>query len=224
VIAGLSGQEEEMQRSFRSLKMALGLAIFLVYLVMACEFESLLHPFVVMFTVPLGVIGAVLALIMTGHTVNVVAMIGAVMLAGIVVKNAIVLIDAVNLLRQEGMPREEALVQAGLKRMRPILMTTATTILGLLPMALGLGQGAELRAPLAVTVIGGLSVATILTLVVIPVVYTLLDRQELAASPAGAAFPARSAGPDAPVIPESAVAVLLHARGAGLDGRPEASE
>jgi len=148
---------------------------------MACEFESLLHPFVVMFTVPLGVIGAVLALVVTGHSVNVVAMIGAVMLAGIVVKNAIVLIDAVNMLRAEGMAREEALVEAGLRRMRPILMTTATTILGLLPMALGLGEGAELRAPLAVTVIGGLAVATLLTLVVIPVIYTLLDRKAYAA-------------------------------------------
>jgi hydrophobic/amphiphilic exporter-1 (mainly G- bacteria), HAE1 family len=188
VVAGLSGQEDEMQRSFQSLKLALALAIFLVYLVMACEFESLLHPFVVMFTVPLGVIGAVLALVVTGHSVNVVAMIGAVMLAGIVVKNAIVLIDAVNMLRGEGMSREEALIEAGLRRMRPILMTTATTILGLLPMALGLGEGAELRGPLAVTVIGGLSVSTVLTLIVIPVIYTLLDRREFvpAASPAAA--------------------------------------
>jgi HAE1 family hydrophobic/amphiphilic exporter-1 len=177
VTAGLSGQEEEMERSFRSLKMALWLAIFLVYLVMACEFESLLHPFVVMFTVPLGIIGAILALVVTGHSVNVVAMIGAVMLAGIVVKNAIVLLDAVNMLRASGMPRDEALVEAGLRRMRPILMTSATTVLGLLPMALGLGQGAELRAPLAVTVIGGLSVATVLTLFVIPVVYALVDRK-----------------------------------------------
>src|SRR5439155_1502425 len=106
----------------------------------------------------------------TGHSVNVVAMIGAVMLAGIVVKNAIVLIDAVNMLRTEGMAREEALVEAGLRRMRPILMTTATTILGLLPMALGLGEGAELRGPLAVTVIGGLSVSTVLTLLSVMVV------------------------------------------------------
>lgn len=189
VIAGLSGQEEEMERSFRSLKMAMLLAIFLVYLVMACEFESLLHPFVVMFTVPLGLIGAILALVVTGHTVNVVAMIGAVMLAGIVVKNAIVLIDAVNLLRQEGMERDEALVQAGLKRMRPILMTSATTVLGLLPMALGLGEGAELRAPLAVTVIGGLTLATALTLIVIPVVYKLLDRKVFAAAVAAAPAP-----------------------------------
>ncbi|MBI4169405.1 MAG: efflux RND transporter permease subunit [Acidobacteria bacterium] len=196
VIAGLSGQEEEMDRSFRSLKLAMALAIFLVYLVMACEFESLLHPFVVMFTVPLGVIGAVLALVVTGHTVNVVAMIGAVMLAGIVVKNAIVLIDGVNLLRREGMPREQALIQAGLNRMRPILMTSATTVLGLLPMALGLGEGAELRAPLAVTVIGGLTVATALTLIVIPVVYSVLDRKAFAADVAAAPAPAAGAAGD----------------------------
>jgi HAE1 family hydrophobic/amphiphilic exporter-1 len=114
------------------------------------------------------------------------------MLAGIVVKNAIVLIDAVNQLRAEGVPREQALVEAGLKRMRPILMTTATTVLGLLPMALGIGEGAELRAPLAITVIGGLSLATALTLVVIPVVYTLVDRREAApAAEARRAEPAR---------------------------------
>ncbi len=193
VSAALSGQEEEMQRSLRSLLMAMALAVFLVYLVMACEFESLVHPFVVMFTVPLGLIGAVLGLALTGRPIDVVAMIGAVMLAGIVVKNAIVLIDAVNLRRREGVPRDEALVQAGLGRLRPILMTTATTVLGLLPMALGIGEGAELRAPLAITVIGGLSVATVLTLVVIPVVYTLVTRPE--ASAMAGAFPA---GPGAP--------------------------
>ena len=181
VVAGLSGQEEEMQRSLRSLVMAMALAIFLVYLVMASQFESFVHPFVVIFTVPLGAIGAILALAMTGSSVNVVALIGAVMLAGIVVNNAIVLIDAVNQKRQEGMPREEAILQAALSRLRPVLMTSSTTIFGLLPMALGLGEGAELRAPLAITVIGGLSVATLLTLVVIPVVYTLLDRKVFAA-------------------------------------------
>src|SRR5262249_58530763 len=119
----------------------------------------------VMFTVPLGVIGAVLALVVTGHSVNVVAMIGAVMLAGIVVKNAIVLIDAVNMLRAEGMEREQALIEAGLRRMRPILMTTATTILGLLPMALGLGEGAELRGPLALTATAGLHPPPVPTLI-----------------------------------------------------------
>ena len=176
VVASLSGQEEERQRSFTSLLLALGLALFLVYLVMASQFESLLHPFVILFTVPLGMIGVVAALLLARQPVNVVVMIGIVMLGGIVVNNAIVLIDAVNQLRQEGWGRREALVQAGERRLRPILMTTSTTVLGLLPMALGLGEGAELRAPLAITVIGGLSVATLLTLVVIPVVYLLVDR------------------------------------------------
>jgi HAE1 family hydrophobic/amphiphilic exporter-1 len=144
---------------------------------MASQFESFLHPFVIIFTLPLGAIGVVAALAVTGRSVNIVAMIGAVMLAGIVVNNAIVLVDAVNQRRRSGMGRTEALLAAGSDRLRPILMTSATTILGLLPMAIGLGEGAELRAPLAITVIGGLSVATLLTLVVIPVVYSLVDRK-----------------------------------------------
>ena len=177
VTASLSGQEEEMQRSLRSLMMAMALAIFLVYLVMASQFESLLHPFVIIFTLPLGAIGVIVALAATGNSISIVAMIGVVMLAGIVVNNAIVLIDAVNQLRRKGVAKDEALVQAGVTRLRPILMTTLTTVLGLLPMAIGLGEGAELRAPLAITVIGGLSVATALTLLVIPVVYKVLDRK-----------------------------------------------
>lgn len=182
VTASLGGQQEEMNRSFRSLLLAMGLAVFLVYLVMASQFESFLHPFVIIFTLPLGAIGVVVALAVTGNTINVVALIGVVMLAGIVVNNAIVLIDAVNRLRrEEGLAKMDALIAAGKQRLRPILMTSATTIFGLLPMALGLGEGAELRAPLAITVIGGLTVATLLTLVIIPVVYSLLDRKRLAA-------------------------------------------
>jgi HAE1 family hydrophobic/amphiphilic exporter-1 len=176
VTASLSGQEEERAEAMRSLLMALALAIFLVYLVMASQFESFLHPFVIIFSLPLGAIGVVAALGVTGRSINVVALIGAVMLAGIVVNNAIVLIDAVNQRRRQGLAKAEALIAAGRDRLRPILMTSATTILGLLPMALGLGEGAELRAPLAITVIGGLTVATLLTLFVIPVVYSLLDR------------------------------------------------
>ena len=172
--AALSGQEEELQRSFRSLALAMGLAIFLVYLVMASQFESFVHPFVIIFTLPLGAIGVVLALAITGQTINVVAIIGAVMLAGIVVNNAIVLVDAVNQRRRAGMALGEALSEAGQARLRPILMTSITTIVALLPMALGFGEGAELRAPLAITVIGGLTVATALTLIVIPVVYSLV--------------------------------------------------
>jgi HAE1 family hydrophobic/amphiphilic exporter-1 len=178
VVAGLSGQEEERQRSFASLLLALALALFLVYLVMAAQFESFLHPFIILFTVPLGGIGALFALVLARQPINVVVMIGLVMLGGIVVNNAIVLIDAVNKLRAEGHPRREALRLAGLRRMRPILMTTGTTVLGLLPMALGIGEGAELRAPLAITVIGGLSGATLLTLIVIPAVYELVERRK----------------------------------------------
>ncbi len=177
VTATLSGQEQERAEAQRSLLMAMALAIFLVYLVMASQFESFLHPFVIIFTLPLGAIGVVGSLLVTGRSVNVVAMIGTVMLAGIVVNNAIVLVDAVNQRRRSGMAKLDALIAAGSDRLRPILMTSATTVLGLLPMALGLGEGAELRAPLAITVIGGLTVATLLTLVVIPVVYSLLDRR-----------------------------------------------
>lgn len=172
----LAGQNRELAETFGSLRFALLLAVFLVYLVMASQFESLLHPFVIFFTVPLGAIGVVAALLLTGQSVNVVVLIGVVMLGGIVVDNAIVLIEAVKQLREQGLSRREALIAGGERRLRPILMTTATTALGLLPMALGLGDGAELRQPLAITVIGGLLVSTLLTLVVIPVMYLLLDR------------------------------------------------
>ncbi|MEM6795345.1 MAG: efflux RND transporter permease subunit [Acidobacteriota bacterium] len=182
VTAEIGGQRVEMTRSLRSMLLAMALAIFLVYLVMASQFESFLHPFVIIFSLPLGAIGVIGALALTGNSLTVVAMIGAVMLAGIVVNNAIVLVDAVNRLRREGgLAKKDALIEAGSQRLRPILMTSATTIMGLLPMALGLGEGAELRAPLAITVIGGLAVATVLTLIVIPVVYSLLDRSRLEA-------------------------------------------
>ena len=175
----MGGQNEEMVRSFDSMKFAISLAIFLVYLVMASQFESLLHPFVIMFTIPLGLVGSVSALLITGETINVVVLIGLIMLAGIVVNNAIVLIDYVNQLRREsGMKKLEAVLRAGELRLRPILMTTSTTVLGLLPMALGLGEGAEIRAPMAITVIGGLILSTMLTLIIIPVVYTVFDRGE----------------------------------------------
>jgi hydrophobic/amphiphilic exporter-1 (mainly G- bacteria), HAE1 family len=176
VTAMVSGQNEEMQESFRSMQFALVLAVFLVYLVMASQFESLIHPFVILFTIPLALVGAVLALWITGTSINVVAFIGAIMLAGIVVNNAILLVSLVNQLRAAGMEKTEAILQAGSARLRPILMTTLTTVLGLLPMAIGFGEGSELRTPMAITVIGGLLVSTLLTLVVIPVVYSLLDR------------------------------------------------
>jgi len=173
----ISGQNKEMAVSFRSLQFALLLAVFLVYLVMASQFESLLHPFVIMFTIPLALIGVVLALMVTGSSLSVVVFIGLIMLAGIVVNNAIVLIDYMNQLRRKGMAKIEAIKEAGQARLRPILMTTLTTVVGLLPLALGLGEGAEVRAPMAITVIGGLLVSTVLTLVVIPVVYAVVDRK-----------------------------------------------
>jgi len=187
ISAMVSGQSEEMTESFRSMQFALALAIFLVYIVMASQFESLIHPLVILFTIPLALVGAVLALFLTGTTINIVALIGVIMLAGIVVNNAIVLVDLINQLRAQGMGRVEAIMEAGSARLRPILMTSLTTTLGLLPMAVGFGEGSEVRAPMAITVIGGLLVSTMLTLVVIPVVYSLLDRKrwpEVATAPA----------------------------------------
>ncbi|MCG6872756.1 MAG: efflux RND transporter permease subunit [Gammaproteobacteria bacterium] len=179
VTAQVSGQSEEMEISFRSLMLALGLAVILVYLVMAAQFESLLHPFVILFTIPLALIGAVFSLFLTGSSVSVVVLIGSIVLAGIVVNNGIVLIDLINRFRAEGVDRHSAIIDAARTRLRPILMTTLTTTLGLLPLALGLGEGGELRAPMAITVIGGLLGSTLLTLFVVPVVYTLLDRRQL---------------------------------------------
>ena len=182
ITAMVSGQNEEMQDSFRSMQFALLLAVFLVYIVMASQFESLIHPLVILFTIPLALVGAVLALFLTGTTVNVVAFIGVIMLAGIVVNNAIVLVDLINQLQAQGLEKTLAIMEAGQARLRPILMTTLTTVLGLLPMAIGFGEGSELRTPMAITVIGGLLVSTLLTLVVIPVVYSLLDRKKWSVS------------------------------------------
>lgn len=173
----IGGQNEELQASVNSLVFALVLAIFMVYLVMASQFESLLHPFVIMFTIPLAAVGAILALKLTGSGLSVVVFIGLILLAGIVVKNAIVLIDRVNQLRENGVPKMQAVVDGSHERLRPIVMTTLTTLFGFLPLAMGGGEGAEVRAPMAITVIGGLLVSTLLTLLVIPVVYALLDRK-----------------------------------------------
>jgi HAE1 family hydrophobic/amphiphilic exporter-1 len=173
----LGGQEEEMATSFGSMRLAFGLAIFMVYLVMASQFESLLHPFVIMFSVPFAIIGVLATMWLFGVTISVVSLIGFILLAGIVVNDAIVLVDYANQLRKQGMSKLEALAGAGRVRLRPILMTTATTVFGLLPMALGLGEGAELRTPMALTVIGGMITSTLLTLLVVPAVYAILDRR-----------------------------------------------
>ncbi len=177
ISARMAGQSQEMDSAFTSLLAALALAVFLVYLVMASQFESLIHPFVILFTIPMAVIGAIWALWLTGSTVSVVVFIGLILLAGIVVNNAIVLIDLINQMRSRGIEKFEAIREAGRSRLRPILMTTLTTVLGLLPLSLGIGEGAEIRAPMGITVIGGLVVSTLLTLVVIPVMYAILDRK-----------------------------------------------
>jgi HAE1 family hydrophobic/amphiphilic exporter-1 len=173
----IGGQGEELAESARSLIFAFGLAIFLVYLVMASQFESLLHPFVILFTIPLALVGAILALMLTGKPISVVVFIGLILLVGLVTKNAIILIDKVNQLRESGVPKQQALVEGARSRLRPIIMTTLCTLFGFLPLAVAMGEGAEVRAPMAITVIGGLLVSTLLTLIVIPVVYDLLDRR-----------------------------------------------
>ncbi|HBN53628.1 MAG TPA: acriflavin resistance protein [Stenotrophomonas sp.] len=173
----IGGQGQELGESIRSLLFAFGLAVFLVYLVMASQFESLLHPFVILFTIPLALVGAVAALLLARSPVSVVVFIGLILLVGLVVKNAIILIDKVNQLREEGVAKRQALVEGARSRLRPIMMTTLCAVFGFLPLALAFGEGSEVRSPMAITVIGGLLVSTLLTLLVIPVVYDLLDRK-----------------------------------------------
>ncbi len=169
----ITGQNQEWERSRASLFLALGLSLFLVYVIMASQFESLVQPFIIMFTIPMAFVGTVLGLKWLGINLSVVVFLGLIMLAGIVVNNAIVLVDYTNTLRERGMNLTDAIVKAGHVRLRPILMTTATTVLGLLPMAMGLGEGAEIRTPMAVAVICGLLTSTFLTLLIIPTIYYL---------------------------------------------------
>ncbi|MHC5063494.1 MAG: efflux RND transporter permease subunit [Planctomycetota bacterium] len=182
----LGGQKEEMERSTNSVFLALGLAIFLVYIVMASQFESLIQPFIILVSLPLAFVGVILVLELTSTPVSVIALLGCIMLAGIVVNNAIIMVDQINRLRAEGMSVQEAVVKGAHTRLRPVLMTTMTTILGLLPLTGwlnsipllgGNGEGLELRAPMAITVIAGLAVSTLLTLIVIPVIYSLVGRR-----------------------------------------------
>ena len=169
----ITGQNREWERSRSSLFLALGLSLFLVYVIMASQFESLFQPLIIMFTIPMAFVGTVLGLKLLGINLSVVVFLGLIMLAGIVVNNAIVLVDYTNTLRARGMELKDAIVKAGHVRLRPILMTTATTVLGLFPMALGLGEGAEIRTPMAVAVICGLLTSTFLTLLIIPTIYYL---------------------------------------------------
>ncbi len=172
------GEWEEQQEAFLAMLFAALLALVLVYMVMASQFESLRDPFIILFSIPLAAIGVILILLLTGTTFNIQGFLGVIVLVGIVVNNAIVLIDYTNLLRRESnYTLREAVVTAGRRRLRPILMTTITTILGLTPMALGLGEGGEMQAPMARVVIGGLTTSTLITLVIIPVIYMMLEER-----------------------------------------------
>jgi hydrophobic/amphiphilic exporter-1 (mainly G- bacteria), HAE1 family len=191
----IGGENEEMRRSFRDLAMAFALALFLVYMILAAQFESFLHPATILAAVPLALIGAVLALLLSGQGLNTMSLIGLVILVGIVVNDSIVKVSFIARARQDGAELRDAILEAGRVRLRPILMTTATTVLGLTPMALGIGRGADLRAPLAIAVIGGLIVATLLTLIIVPVLFSVVEEARLSVAPRSSSD-APSAGTD----------------------------
>jgi HAE1 family hydrophobic/amphiphilic exporter-1 len=171
----IGGAAEDMIESFMYLGLAFLVAMILVYMVMASQFESLLDPFIILFTIPLSLIGVAWGLFLTGTTLSVMSLIGIIMLLGIIVNNGIVLVDYINQLRERGHEMYEAIHLAGEARMRPVIMTALTTILALSPLALGLGSGGEYWAPMARSVIGGLLVGTVLTLIVVPVIYAALE-------------------------------------------------
>jgi HAE1 family hydrophobic/amphiphilic exporter-1 len=173
----ISGKYQEQQKAFDDLMMSLLLALLLVYMVLASQYESLLDPLIVMLTVPMAAIGVIVTLFLSQTTLNLQSAIGCIMLGGIVVNNAILLVDQAGRLRREGMQTIDALAEAGRRRLRPVLMTTLTTILALIPLALGLGEGADAQAPLARAVVGGLGVSTLITLLLIPAVYAFMHPQ-----------------------------------------------
>lgn len=172
----VTGEEEKRQESISSLSFALLLSIVLVYMVLASQFESLVHPFTILLTIPLALVGTVLTFFILGKTINIMAIIGIIMLAGIAVNSSIILVDRINQLMEAGLDRRSAIIEAGQQRLRPILMTSLTTILALVPLTLGFGESASLRSPMALAVIGGLTTSTLMTLIVIPCVFDILDR------------------------------------------------
>jgi multidrug efflux pump subunit AcrB len=180
ISVNLAGQSLEQDVAFSSMIFAIFLAVFLVYLVMASQFESFIKPFIIMFTIPLGIIGVVIVGLATGMSINVIVLIGLIILSGIIVNNAIVLVDYIGQLQKQGMKKLEAIKTAARVRWRPILMTTITTVLGLMPMALDYNEGFEIRIPLALTLIGGLIFGTFLTLIFIPLAYNLVVRESTA--------------------------------------------
>jgi len=174
----IGGEQEMIRETFADLYLMLALAVALIYLIMVAQFQSLLSPFIVMFTVPLGFTGGFLALFLTGNPVSVVAFLGLIILTGVVVNNGIVFVDYINVLRRSGLDKREAIIRAGTVRLRPILMTALTTIIALITLSFGVGTGSEMIQPMAITTIGGLIYATALTLVLVPVLYDLLHKKD----------------------------------------------
>jgi len=177
VTVQMSGAVEDLQDSMRDLGLLLVLSLILTYLVMASQFESMKMPFIIMFSIPFAFSGVILAHLVTGITMSVISMVGGVMLVGIVVKNAIVLVDFINLMRGRGYELKEAIVLSGRSRLRPVLMTSLTTILGMLPLAMSTGSGSEIWSPMGIAVIGGLIFSTVVTLILVPVVYHMMLRR-----------------------------------------------
>ena len=173
----MGGDTKEQREAFFWLGLALIGAILLVYMVMASQFESLLSPFVVLLTIPMSLIGVIWLLLFTGTSISIISLVGVIMLTGIVVNNSIILVDYINLLRARGLPLDEAVITGGKTRLRPVLMTSLTTILAMMPMAFGLGDGAEMSYPIARALIGGPVASTILTLLVIPAIYTIFTNR-----------------------------------------------
>jgi HAE1 family hydrophobic/amphiphilic exporter-1 len=175
IIINFGGEAEEQVKAFKDLTLLLILGIFLVYMVMASQFESLLDPFIIMFAVPFTFTGVIWGFLLTGTTLSVVTFLGMVMLMGIVVNNAIVLISYINILRARGLSLQEAITLGGKERLRPVLMTTITTLIGLLPMALLRGEGSETWQPLGITMVSGLSVSTLITMLFVPTLYAVFE-------------------------------------------------
>ena len=173
----VGGAYEDLMESMSDLMMLLLVSLILVYIVMAAQFESLKMPLIIMASIPFSFTGVILALIITQSTLSIIAMLGAIMLVGIVVKNAIVLIDYTNLMRDRDYELDEAIMRAGRSRLRPVIMTTSTTILGMLPLALSTGEGSEIWKPMGISVIGGLILSTVVTLVIVPVIYRYVVRR-----------------------------------------------
>lgn len=176
--AEIQGETENITNALIDLVKMIALAIAFIYLIMVAQFQSLRSPFIIMFTIPLAFTGGLLALGITGTEISIISMLGFLVLSGIVVNNGIVLIDYINQLRQTGLNKKDAIVEAGKTRLRPILMTALTTILGLVPLALGLGSGADMTQALGIVTIGGLLYATILTLLIVPCLYDIFNKEK----------------------------------------------